>query len=173
MATLNIIVGSVYGNAENVAEEVQSYCEDQGIDAEVFKDPDVSDFTDPKALLVITSTTGAGDLPPNLEFPIDELRTQFPLLEQKPFAVAALGDSSYGESYCGGGRICQELLTELHRPPCRYSWSDLRKATCGHRYSWATHAAQEQVLLIHLLRGLCGVHRPECRGGRSRAERDN
>ena len=31
MATLNIIVGSVYGNAENVAEEVQSYCEDQGI----------------------------------------------------------------------------------------------------------------------------------------------
>ena len=46
MATLNIIVGSVYGNAENVAEEVQSYCEDQGIDAEVFKDPDVSDFTD-------------------------------------------------------------------------------------------------------------------------------
>ena len=60
MATLNIIVGSVYGNAENVAEEVQSYCEDQGIDAEVFKDPDVSDFTDPKALLVITSTTGAG-----------------------------------------------------------------------------------------------------------------
>ena len=117
MATLNIIVGSVYGNAENVAEEVQSYCEDQGIDAEVFKDPDVSDFTDPQALLVITSTTGAGDLPPNLEFPIDELRTQFPLLEQKPFAVAALGDSSYGDSYCGGGRICQELLTELQGFP--------------------------------------------------------
>jgi len=117
MATLNIIVGSVYGNAENVAEEVQSYCEDQGIDAEVFKDPDVSDFTDPQALLVITSTTGAGDLPPNLEFPIDELRTQFPLLEQKPFAVAALGDSSYGDSYCGGGRICQELLIELQGFP--------------------------------------------------------
>lgn len=117
MATLNIIVGSVYGNAENVAEEVQAYCEDQGIEAEVFKDPDVSDFTDAQALLVITSTTGSGDLPPNLEFPIDELRTQFPLLEQKPFAVAALGDSSYGDTYCGGGQICQELLTELQGFP--------------------------------------------------------
>ncbi len=117
MATLNIIVGSVYGNAENVAEEVQTFLEDEGIDSEIFKDPDVSDFTEPKALLVITSTTGQGDLPPNLEFPIDELRTQFPLLEQKPFAVAALGDSSYGESFCGGGKICQELFTELQGFP--------------------------------------------------------
>ena len=43
----------------------------------------------------------------------DELRTQFPLLGQKPFAVAALGDSSYGESFCGAGKQFHALLTEL------------------------------------------------------------
>ena len=35
----------------------------------------------------------------------------------KPFAVAALGDSSYGESFCGAGRQFQELLEELQGKP--------------------------------------------------------
>ena len=35
------------------------------------------------------------------------------MLNDKPFAVAALGDSSYGESFCGAGRQFNELLLEL------------------------------------------------------------
>jgi flavodoxin len=38
-------------------------------------------------------------------------------MNNKPFAVAALGDSSYGESYCGGGKQFFELLTELQGKP--------------------------------------------------------
>ncbi|MFS1705130.1 flavodoxin domain-containing protein [Alteromonas sp. AMM-1] len=113
MATVNIIVGSVYGNAESVAESVQTFLSSEGINAVVFTDASVTDITDPDGLLVITSTTGSGDIPPNLEFTFDELRTAFPLLDGKPFAVAALGDSSYGDSFCGAGRQWQELLTEL------------------------------------------------------------
>lgn len=117
MATVNIIVGSVYGNAESVAESVQTFLSSEGVEAEVFTDADVSDITDASGVLVITSTTGQGDIPPNLEMTFDELRTQFPLLGQKPFAVAALGDSSYGESFCGAGKQWQELLTELQGNP--------------------------------------------------------
>ena len=35
------------------------------------------------------------------------------MLTGKPFAVAALGDSSYGDSFCGAGKQFQALLTEL------------------------------------------------------------
>lgn len=113
MATVHIIVGSVYGNAQHVGEEAESYLAEQGVDCTLFTDPEVSDFVDADALLVISSTTGQGDVPPNLELVIDELRTQFPLLNQKPFAVAALGDSSYGDSFCGAGKQIFELLNEL------------------------------------------------------------
>ncbi len=74
MATVNIIVGSVYGNAESVAESVQTFLSSEGIEAEVFTDADASDITDASGVLVITSTTGQGDIPPNLEMTFDELR---------------------------------------------------------------------------------------------------
>ena len=35
------------------------------------------------------------------------------MLTGKRFAVAALGDSSYGDSYCGAGKQFHALLTEL------------------------------------------------------------
>jgi len=77
------------------------------------KRPVGSDFTDADALLIITSTTGQGDVPPNLEFVFSDLKDESPMLAGKPFAVAALGDSSYGESFCGAGKQFQALLTEL------------------------------------------------------------
>ncbi|MFT6701327.1 MAG: sulfite reductase alpha subunit-like flavoprotein, partial [Pseudomonadales bacterium] len=63
------------------------------------------------------STTGQGDVPPNLELFHSDLRDEFPLMNAKPFAVAALGDSSYSDSFCGGGRHFQELLIELQGKP--------------------------------------------------------
>ena len=113
MRRLSIFAGSVYGNAQHVAEEVKSMLDGKNIDSEIFDDPEISDLQQAEAILVITSTTGQGDVPPNLEFFFSDLRDQFPLLDGKPFAVAALGDSSYGDSFCGGGRQFQELLTEL------------------------------------------------------------
>ena len=113
MATLKIFAGTVYGNAQHVAEQVEENLAEQGVDCELESDPSVSDFTDADAILVITSTTGQGDVPPNLEFVFSDLKDEFPLLKDKPFAVAALGDSSYGESFCGAGRQFNELLLEL------------------------------------------------------------
>ncbi|MFT6269353.1 MAG: flavodoxin [Alphaproteobacteria bacterium] len=117
MSSISIFAGSVYGNAQHVAEEVNDMLSAQGIDSEVFTDPETSDFTDAESVLVITSTTGQGDVPPNLELFYSDLRDSFPLMNSKPFAVVALGDSSYGESYCGGGRQFFELLSELQGKP--------------------------------------------------------
>ena len=117
MSKISIFVGSVYGNAQHVAEDVNTMFIAQGLESEVFTDPSLNDFKQATSLLFISSTTGQGDIPPNLEFFIEDLRDQFPLMEQKPFAVAGLGDSSYGETYCGAGRQIFELLTELQGKP--------------------------------------------------------
>lgn len=117
MSSISIFAGSVYGNAQHVAEEVQTMLEQQGIESEVFSDPDEADFTQAEAVLIITSTTGQGDIPPNLELFFSDLRDNFPLMNAKPFAVVGLGDSSYGDSFCGGGRQFYELLVELQGKP--------------------------------------------------------
>ena len=113
MADISIFVGTVYGNAQHVAEQAKSMMEDKGKTVEVFTEPAVDDFKDANSVVFISSTTGQGDVPPNLEFFVSDLRDAFPLMEQKPFAVAAMGDSSYGDTYCGAGRQIFELLEEL------------------------------------------------------------
>jgi flavodoxin len=117
MSKIGIFVGSVYGNAQHVAEDVNTMLSGQGLVSEVFTDPTLEDFKQVSFMLFISSTTGQGDIPPNLEFFIQDLRDQFPLMQQKPFAVAGLGDSSYGETYCGAGRQIFELLSELQGKP--------------------------------------------------------
>jgi flavodoxin len=117
MSKVGIFVGSVYGNAQHVAEDVNTMLSAQGLVSEVFTDPSLNDFKQVSSMLFISSTTGQGDIPPNLEFFVQDLREQFPLMEQKPFAVAGLGDSSYGETYCGAGRQIFALLSELQGKP--------------------------------------------------------
>lgn len=113
MANIGIIVGSVYGNAQNAAEEAQTFLANQGHEVEVHVDPDINLFNDHDGFLVVTSTTGVGDVPPNLELFYADAKDSLPLISGKKFAVIALGDSSYGESYCGAGKQMFELMGEL------------------------------------------------------------
>ena len=117
MSSISIFAGSVYGNAQHVAEEVNDMLSAQGIESEVFSDPETSDFTNAESVLIITSTTGQGDVPPNLELFYSDLQDTFPLMDGKPFAVVGLGDSSYNDSFCGGGRQFYNLLSELQGKP--------------------------------------------------------
>ena len=64
------------------------------------------------ALLVCTSTTGQGEIPDNLlPFYLD-LREQLPQQPGRPFGVIVLGDSSYGDTFCGAGDLMEEALYE-------------------------------------------------------------
>ncbi|MBC3764897.1 flavodoxin [Neptunicella marina] len=113
MLKINIFIGTVYGNATFVAEQVLELLQMLGHQAQICQTPKVEQVTDCDAVLFISSTTGQGDIPPELEQFYLQLNDQFPLLDKKPFGVIALGDSSYGETYCGAGRKLFELLQEL------------------------------------------------------------
>lgn len=113
MTSITLFYGSVYGSAQNVAQEVEGYLTSKGINASIAEEPTVEDFIKAESILVISSTTGQGDIPPNLEWAINDLAEQKPNLAGKQFAVAALGDSSYGDSFCGAGKQIHSLLENL------------------------------------------------------------
>lgn len=117
MSRVSIFYGSVYGNAQQLAEDVQAELENMGVKAELLDEPTLDDVQMADELLFISSTTGQGDVPPNLEGLILDMESRFPLLDGRPFAVVGLGDSSYGETYCGAGRHIYALLEELQGSP--------------------------------------------------------
>ena len=108
-----IVVGSVYGGAAEVAEAVARQAEAAGHGVDVTEAPELSQLSQADALLLITSTTGSGELPDNLHAFYHQLQSQSPCLNALPFAVIALGDTSYGDTYCAAGRQLDAVLENL------------------------------------------------------------
>ncbi|VVO25875.1 flavodoxin [Pseudomonas fluorescens] len=108
-----ILSGSVYGTAEEVARHAAKILNDAGFEA--WHNPraslaDVLAFS-PEAFLAVTSTTGMGELPDNLQPLYSMIRDQLPAVWRGlPGAVIGLGDSSYGDTFCGGGEQMRELF---------------------------------------------------------------
>ncbi len=117
MSNISIFVGTVYGNAQSVAEQTQTKLEAFGHTAQVFDDPSVDDFKSATSILFITSTTGQGDFPPNVEMFMSDLGDQMPMMDGKEFAVVALGDSSYGDTFAAAGKAVYELMSDLAGKP--------------------------------------------------------
>lgn len=113
MANIKCFIGTVYGGAEALAEQLESIAQSKGHGFELYNPGSIADFVSSDVILVITSTTGQGDIPFELESLYLALKSEFPLISNKPFAVIAMGDSSYGETYCGAGSKFRELLIEL------------------------------------------------------------
>lgn len=110
-----IISGSVYGTAEEVARHAERLLQAAGLQA--WHKPQVSlaelQAFAPEAFLVVTATTGMGELPDNLQPLYYAIRDHLPAWHGLPGAVLALGDSSYGDSFCAGGEQVRELYAEL------------------------------------------------------------
>ncbi len=113
MASISIFVGSVYGNAQNLAEQVLKALSSSH-HVRLFESASIDDVKAAEVALFITSTTGSGDLPDNIEPLIMQLRSQSPMLAGKKAGVISLGDSSYGDTYCGAGKQVDALLQELN-----------------------------------------------------------
>ena len=115
MAKISLLVGSVYGGAEAVAQQLQSALDQAGHQASISDAQTatslVSEAAD--AWLVVTSTTGSGDIPDTILPLFLSLQSEFPMLSDLKYGVVALGDSSYGDTFCGGGRQFGQLLEEL------------------------------------------------------------
>ena len=111
-----ILSGSVYGTAEEVARHAEEILKDAGFNAwhnARATLADVQAFA-PDAFLAVTSTTGMGELPDNLQPLYSTIRDQLPAAWRGlPGAVIGLGDASYGDTFCGGGEQMRELFAEL------------------------------------------------------------
>lgn len=111
-----IISGSVYGTAEEVARHAETLLKAAGLEAwhaARATQQDLEGFA-PDALLAVTSTTGMGELPDNLQPLYSTLRDLLPAAWRGlPGAVIGLGDASYGDTFCGGGEQMRELFAEL------------------------------------------------------------
>ena len=113
MAEVGIFVGTVYGNALLVAEESEPLLAAAGHQVKVFEDPTLEDWQHyaDKVVLVITSTTGQGDLPDSIAPLYRDIKDKLGYQPGLRYGVIALGDSSY-EVFCGAGKQFAALLQE-------------------------------------------------------------
>ncbi|KPB70331.1 flavodoxin [Pseudomonas cannabina] len=111
-----IMCGTVYGSAEEVARHTAMLLRAAGHEPLVNSRLTLAELLafEPQALLAVTSTTGMGELPDNLVPLYSQLRDTLPAaLRGLTGGVIALGDASYGDTFCGGGELMRELFAEL------------------------------------------------------------
>lgn len=115
MSQLNILVGTMYGGALDVAEQVKPLFEEAGYCVEISEQPTIEMLTDHASVVTLfcVSTTGSGDFPGNFVPFARELQEQSPSLGALRYGIIALGDSSYDETFCGAGRTLDALLEDL------------------------------------------------------------
>jgi sulfite reductase alpha subunit-like flavoprotein len=112
---LNILVGTMTGTAEMVAQEVQTALEATGHAATicVMDDLDAGVFADGGTFLICTSTYGQGDVPDNAQEFFASLERERPDLSAVTYGVIALGDLTYRDTFCEGGIRFDRLLRGL------------------------------------------------------------
>ena len=114
MTKLNIVYASEMGAAMDVADKTEAIAKDKGIDVAQFGMDSVSmeDLKSMNKLLIITSTTGDGDLPMMGEDFWNELSVSDLNLSSIEYSVCALRDSSHHD-FCGAGKKVDGRLQEL------------------------------------------------------------
>jgi MioC protein len=113
--TIRILVGTMTGTAEMVAQEVQQTLEAAGHDAslEMMDNLDASVFDGGGVFLICSSTYGNGDVPDNAQAFFASLESARPNLSGVTYGVIGLGDRTYKDTFCQGGVRFDELLTQL------------------------------------------------------------
>ncbi|MGL5359161.1 MAG: flavodoxin, partial [Shewanella sp.] len=114
MKKVNLVFGTVYGSAQFTAETLAQALSLRGYAVKLWQPNEITHFTPPadELLVVVTSTTGQGDLPEDIQPWFYHLKNTAPYLPELYYSVIALGDSSY-ETFCGAGKTIDALLGEL------------------------------------------------------------
>jgi len=112
MLNINILVGTMTGTAQLVAQEIElAYADAQvGIDVIFMDSLDRRVFERPGVFLICTSTYGQGDVPDNAKAFYADLGACRESLAHVHYGVFALGDSTHVGTYCFGGRRFDEAL---------------------------------------------------------------
>ena len=112
---ITILVGTMTGTAELVADEVKDTLAAEGLAADVLAMDKLTPavFERPGRFLICTSTYGQGDVPDNARDFFAALETTRPDLAHVKYGVIALGDRTYAQTFCFGGKRFDQLLTSL------------------------------------------------------------
>ncbi|MCC2616931.1 FMN-binding protein MioC [Aestuariibacter halophilus] len=118
MAHIEIIVGSVLGASEYVADALSEVLQQHGHHCNIHLTPDMPTLRRDAIWLVCSSTHGAGDLPDNIQPWFEQLKSTD--LTAQPVMLIGLGDSSY-DTYCHGAIKIEQALRDagaemLHAP---------------------------------------------------------
>lgn len=112
---LKILVGTMTSTADYVAQAIQMDCADlvDEIDIVMMDGKDISVFDEDALYLICTSTYGSGDVPDNARALYESLDAQPRFLGHVRYGVIALGDRTYAQTFCFGGKKFDERLQGL------------------------------------------------------------
>ena len=112
---ITILVGTMTGTADLVAEEVHDRLAADGHEVEIvaMDGRDATVFERDGVFLICTSTYGQGDVPDNAQGLFAALERDKPDLGSVRFGVIALGDRTYTATFCFGGKRFDALLRTL------------------------------------------------------------
>jgi MioC protein len=111
MATILILVGTESGNAQMVADALKPVLDAAGHAVDVTdKAATTADLVAHDVLLVVCATHGSGDIPTNILPLVETLGRERPDLSGHRYGVIALGDMTYQDTFCGGGKKVDKVL---------------------------------------------------------------
>ena len=112
---LHILVATMSGTAESVAQTLQLVCSDSfnPIHIHRMETVDSSIFDEDALFLICSSTYGSGDVPDNGQTLYAQLDAEPRYLGHVRYGLVALGDSSYGETFTQGGLKFDARLQDL------------------------------------------------------------
>jgi MioC protein len=116
---LKILVGTMTSTADYVAQAIQMDCADlvSNIEIELMDNLDISAFSTTNArdaiYLICTSTYGQGDVPDNARALYESMNATPQFLGHVKYGVIALGDRTYLQTFCYGGKKFDERLADL------------------------------------------------------------
>lgn len=116
MSKFQIIVGTVYGSTIELADECQDFLSAQGHQCEWLETPELYDLDPSASLLIMTASTGMGDIPDGLMPLYCDLLDEEPDLTDQRFALVGLGDSSY-DYFNGAAKRLFEVFSKLNAQP--------------------------------------------------------
>ena len=111
---LTILVGTMTGTAEMVAEEMSDVLGEAGFAVTVkpMDGLDASALAEPGLYLICSSTYGQGDVPDNAMNLYNDLCARKPDLSGVRYGVFSLGDRTYAETFNFGGKKFDKILEE-------------------------------------------------------------
>lgn len=112
---LTMLVGTMTGTAQLVADEVADAVKARGIAVAVvpMDGLDAAVFVEGGAFLVCSSTYGQGDVPDNAQALFADLERARPDLTRVRYGVIGLGDRTYAQTFCFGPKRFDTLLQSL------------------------------------------------------------